>query len=97
MPELPEVETTVKGLRKEMIGLKILDVWTDLKTKDKRKKDSISNPRYFSFFKKEIKNKKNPIGRKTCKKYFNKNITKQNYFNPSQNDRLFVLRQRKMG
>jgi formamidopyrimidine-DNA glycosylase len=58
MPELPEVETTTRGLRKEIIGLKILDVWTDLKTKDKRKVDTISNPKYFLYFKKEIKNKK---------------------------------------
>ena len=58
MPELPEVETTVRGLRKETLGLKILDVWTDLNTKDKRKVDTISNPRYFLYFKKEITGKK---------------------------------------
>ncbi len=29
MPELPEVETTVRELKKEIIGLKILDFWTD--------------------------------------------------------------------
>ena len=58
MPELPEVETTVRGLKKEVIGLKILDVWTDLKTKDKRKSDTVANPKYFLFFKKEVKNKK---------------------------------------
>jgi formamidopyrimidine-DNA glycosylase len=58
MPELPEVETTTRGLRKEIIGLKILDVWTDLNTKDKRKVDTISNPHYFLRFKKEISGKK---------------------------------------
>jgi len=58
MPELPEVETTVRGLRKTVLGLQIKDVWTDLSTKDKRKKDSIANPRYFSVFKKEVLNKK---------------------------------------
>ena len=58
MPELPEVETTTRGLRKELVGCKILDVWTDLNTKDKRKVDTISNPSYFPFFKKEIKNNK---------------------------------------
>lgn len=58
MPELPEVETTVRGLQKEVLGLKILDVWTDLKTKDKRKKDTVANPIFFSIFKKEVKNKK---------------------------------------
>jgi len=29
MPELPEVETTVRGLKKTIVGKKILDVWTD--------------------------------------------------------------------
>lgn len=54
MPELPEVETTVRGLKKEIVGLKILDVWTDLHTSDKRKKDDIANPDFFKFFKKEV-------------------------------------------
>ena len=58
MPELPEVETTVRGLKKEILNLKILDIWTDLKTKDKRKDDTVSNPKYFTFFRKEVKNKK---------------------------------------
>src|SRR3989338_3201654 len=58
MPELPEVETTTRGLRKETVGLKILDVWTDLGTKDKRKHDTIANPKYFTFFRKKIKNTK---------------------------------------
>jgi formamidopyrimidine-DNA glycosylase len=58
MPELPEVETTVKGLRKTISGLFIKDVWTDLNTKDKRKSDTIANPKYFRFFKKEVLGKK---------------------------------------
>lgn len=29
MPELPEVETTVRGLNKKIIGSKIKDIWTD--------------------------------------------------------------------
>lgn len=58
MPELPEVETTVRGLRKTVLGLQIKDIWTDLSTKDKRKKDSIANPRYFSVFKKKVLSKK---------------------------------------
>jgi len=58
MPELPEVETTVRGLKKEILGLKILDVWTDLNTKDKRKNDTVANPKYFIHFKKDV------IGRK---------------------------------
>src|SRR3989344_5089747 len=58
MPELPEVETTVKGLRKTIIGLTIKGVWTDLATKDKRQHDAVANPKYFAFFRKEILNKK---------------------------------------
>ena len=58
MPELPEVETTVRGLKKTIKNLIIRDVWTDLHTKDKRKNDTVANPEYFKLFKKEIKNKK---------------------------------------
>jgi len=58
MPELPEVETTTRGLRKTISGLIIKDVWTDLSTKDKRQKGSIANPKFFTFFKKEVGNKK---------------------------------------
>lgn len=29
MPELPEVETIVRGLNKEVLGKKIIDIWTD--------------------------------------------------------------------
>ena len=54
MPELPEVETTVRGLRKTIKGLVIRDVWTDLNTKDKRQRESVANPKYFKNFKKEI-------------------------------------------
>ncbi|KKR79293.1 MAG: Formamidopyrimidine-DNA glycosylase [Candidatus Nomurabacteria bacterium GW2011_GWA2_40_9] len=54
MPELPEVETTTRGLKKEIAGLKILDVWTDLNTKDKRKHDTVADVKYFKTFKKEI-------------------------------------------
>ncbi len=58
MPELPEVETTIRGLRKTAVGLTIKDVWTDLKTKDKRQRDAVANPKYFLLFKKEVLNKK---------------------------------------
>jgi len=29
MPELPEVETVVKDLKRRVVGRRILDVWTD--------------------------------------------------------------------
>ncbi len=54
MPELPEVETTTRGLQQKITGLKILDVWTDLNTKDKRKEDTVADPKFFKFFKKKI-------------------------------------------
>lgn len=54
MPELPEVETTKRGLQKETLGFSILDVWTDLKTKDKRKGDTVANENFFQKFKKEV-------------------------------------------
>ena len=58
MPELPEVETTTKGLRRTITGLTIRDVWTDLNTKDKRQNDTVANPKYFKVFREEILNKK---------------------------------------
>lgn len=47
MPELPEVETIIRGLHKEVIGRKITNVWTDFEKLIKR-------PKNFSEFKKEI-------------------------------------------
>ena len=58
MPELPEVETTTRALRKEVVGLKIINVWTDLNTKDKRKTDTVANLKYFKFFRKKVLGKK---------------------------------------
>lgn len=58
MPELPEVETTTRGLKSKILGLKITGVWTDLSTKDKRQMGAIANPKFFTYFKNEILNKK---------------------------------------
>jgi len=58
MPELPEVETTVRGLQKTIRGLVIKNVWTDLNTKDRRQKESVANQKFFKSFKKEILGKK---------------------------------------
>ncbi len=58
MPELPEVETTTRGLREKILGLKIKNVWTDLSTTDKRQSGAIANPKFFTIFKEEILNKK---------------------------------------
>ncbi|KKS14017.1 MAG: Formamidopyrimidine-DNA glycosylase [Candidatus Yanofskybacteria bacterium GW2011_GWA1_41_6] len=51
MPELPEVETIVRELRKKIVGLKITDVWVDW-PKTVKQAGGIDN------FKKQIKNKK---------------------------------------
>jgi len=51
MPELPEVETTVRSLRKQILGKRIKDVWTDAKK-------LVKKPESFSDFGKEIKNRK---------------------------------------
>jgi len=58
MPELPEVETTTRGLQSKIVGLTIVDVWTDLNTTDKRKNDAIATPKYFKVFRKEVLRKK---------------------------------------
>jgi len=47
MPELPEVETIVKGLNQNIQGVKILDVWTDWPK-------MIKKPKTFHLFKKEV-------------------------------------------
>lgn len=54
MPELPEVQTTVNGLRDHIIGLKIVDVWTNYNSKYFKGSDTIKDPSYFKTFKKEI-------------------------------------------
>jgi formamidopyrimidine-DNA glycosylase len=61
MPELPEVTTTVKGLKKVLPDLIINSVWTDLAKKDqkiKQFKDTIKNDAFFNSFKKKVRNKK---------------------------------------
>src|SRR3989304_7016488 len=51
MPELPEVETTVRSLRKKVLSRTFVDFWTDFPKNIKR-------PRSIEKFKKEIKNRK---------------------------------------
>ncbi len=51
MPELPEVETTAKGLNKKVLNRTFIDVWSDWKKAVKKPKD-------FGVFKKELKGKK---------------------------------------
>ncbi len=58
MPELPEVQTTVNGLNAYTKGLTITDVWTNYESKFHTGKDNIKDPKFFSFFKKEVTGKK---------------------------------------
>ena len=51
MPELPEVETTIRDLRKKVLGRTFVDVWSDFKR-------IVKKPKSFKAFKKEIAGKK---------------------------------------
>jgi len=51
MPELPEVETTVRDLNKKVLGRTFVDIWTDFPK-------MIKLPKNLEQFKKEIKGKK---------------------------------------
>ena len=51
MPELPEVETIVRELNREVLGRAFFDVWTDFPK-------MIKKPKSFDQFRKEIKGKK---------------------------------------
>ena len=55
MPELPEVQTTVDGLRSKVLKRTFVDVWSDWKKIVKKPSPSAVG---FEQFKKEIKNKK---------------------------------------
>ena len=54
MPELPEVQTTVNGLNRNIRGLRIVDVWTDYNSAFQKGKDSVKDPHYFKYFKKKV-------------------------------------------
>jgi len=58
MPELPEVQTTVNGLNAHVVGLTIKDVWTNYNSPYWKGSDTVKDPVYFKYF------KKNVIGRK---------------------------------
>ncbi|MCX6722106.1 MAG: DNA-formamidopyrimidine glycosylase [Candidatus Staskawiczbacteria bacterium] len=51
MPELPEVQTTVNGLKPKVLKRTFVDVWSDWKK-------TIKKPKDFEQFRKDIKNKK---------------------------------------
>jgi formamidopyrimidine-DNA glycosylase len=59
MPELPEVHTTVEGLKKVIIGKTIKEVWSDFYIGARYKNEqNIKNKKYFINFKKIVKGAK---------------------------------------
>ena len=61
MPELPEVQTTVNGLSKTIVGFTINTVWTDLSKSTVSRPDFKETIKYLPFFKKfsqAVENKK---------------------------------------
>src|SRR6185369_13045254 len=54
MPELPEVQTTVNGIKKHLVGLTIADAWTDYGSKFHAGKDNIANPAFFKKFRARV-------------------------------------------
>jgi formamidopyrimidine-DNA glycosylase len=58
LPELPEVQTTVNGLNKYVKNLTIKDVWTDFHSQHSMFKETVKNPEYFLWFKKNTKGSK---------------------------------------
>ena len=51
MPELPEVHTTTKGINEKVVGMKIVDVWTEYKSAYHKGNDNIKDKGFFEFFK----------------------------------------------
>ncbi len=58
MPELPEVQTTVNGLRQKIVGLKIMDIWSDYGGIYFKGTETVKDPSYFKRFRKNIVGKK---------------------------------------
>jgi formamidopyrimidine-DNA glycosylase len=61
MPELPEVQTTVDGLRKTAVGRTVVDVWTGYggtNIKYHKGKETIKDPSFFKYFKKKVVGKR---------------------------------------
>ena len=54
MPELPEVQTTVNGLTKTVIGLRIVNVWSSYNSLYFKGADNIKDPKFFKYFKGKV-------------------------------------------
>lgn len=51
MPELPEVQTTVDGLNRRIVGLRITSVWSNYNSPHFTGSETIKDPAYFAVFK----------------------------------------------
>lgn len=58
MPELPEVATTVKQLKRAIVGTEIVNIWSGYNSPSYKGKKNIKDLKYLSFFKKEVIRKK---------------------------------------
>lgn len=58
MPELPEVQTTVNGLNATVRGKKIIDIWTDYRSKYKAHKGSIKEEKFYKEFCRKVSGQK---------------------------------------
>lgn len=59
MPELPEVHTTVEGIKKTAVGQKIIDVWSDFYVSTSHGEgQTIKNKKYFERFRKLVRGAK---------------------------------------
>lgn len=56
MPELPEVERTVRGLKKTVVGKTIKTCWSNYASDKYTNKNEIKNQKFFACFQKKIKN-----------------------------------------
>lgn len=54
MPELPEVQTTVNGLQESIVGLVIIDVWSNYNSPYFKGSSTIKDSVFFKHFKKEV-------------------------------------------
>ncbi len=54
MPELPEVQTTVNGLQEHIVGLTIVDVWSDYNSPYFKGSKTIKDRAYFEQLKKKL-------------------------------------------
>jgi len=58
MPELPEVQTTVDGLRKHIVGLEISTAWSNYDSLYYKGSETIKDPLFFKYFAKTVTGKK---------------------------------------